>query len=99
MSYQDQLTCMSALMETFDSIGYTGVGQQGLARCMAAFEAGDKERAIHEYRQTIGDAPNFASAITDLDTESFSPELAGKYGFQLIGVMTSMFFLMDGAPE
>src|SRR6266540_4008190 len=62
MRYQDQINSMKACSEMFDSIGYAGRGRQGLARCIAAFEADDRERAIREYRQTIGDAPNFASA-------------------------------------
>ena len=68
MPYQDHIMAMKACIEMFDSIGYAGLGRQGLARCVAAFEAGDKGRAIEEFRHTIGDAPNFASAMTDLDT-------------------------------
>ena len=90
---------MKALSNTFDSIGYTGIGRQGLARCIHAFEAGDEDRAIREYRQTIGASPNFASALTDLDTDSFSAELAGKYASQLLGVMMGMSLLMNGDPK
>jgi hypothetical protein len=50
MSYETQIGWMKALAETFDSIGSTGIGCQGLARCIAAFEAGDKDKAIPEYR-------------------------------------------------
>ena len=50
MRYQDQINTMKACVEIFDSIGYAGTGRHGLARCIAAFEAGDKDRAISEYR-------------------------------------------------
>ena len=80
----------------FHSIGYAGRGQQGLARCIAAFEADNKERAIMEYRQAIGDAPNFASAMTDLDTDKFSPEIHEQYFNRVLGVMFSMTLLMNG---
>ncbi len=86
---------MQALAETFDSIGYTGVGRQALARCIAAFKAGDKEKAIAEYRSTIGAAANFASALTDLDERTFYTT-DGKRFSQMLGVMVSMSMLMNG---
>jgi hypothetical protein len=99
MRYQNQIDCMKALAATFDEIGYVGTGRQGLTRCIAAFEAGDKDSAIREYRKTIGAAPNFASALTDLNTDKLSTELQNKYGSQLIGIMVTMSLLMNGAPK
>jgi hypothetical protein len=96
MRYQDQINVMRSYVEMFDSIGYVGTGRQGLARCIAAFEAGDKDRAIAEYCQTIGDAPNFASALTDLDTDKFSPEIHEEYFNRVFGVMFGMTLLMNG---
>jgi len=96
MRYQDQINSMKACSEMFDSIGYAGRGRQGLARCIAAFEADDRERAIREYRQTIGDAPNFASAMTDLDTDKLPPEIHEQYFSRVLGVMFGMTLLMNG---
>lgn len=96
MHYQDQINTMKACVEMFDSIGYAGTGRQGLARCIAAFEAEDKERAIAEYRQTIGEAANFASAMTDLDTDKFAPEIHEQYFNRVLGVMFGMTLLMNG---
>jgi len=79
MSYEDQIHSMKACVEMFDSIGYSGVGRQSLARCISAFEAGDKKKAIREFRRTIGKAPNFASAMTDLDTDSFPPKVHEQF--------------------
>jgi hypothetical protein len=76
MRYQAQIGAMKACIEWFDSIGYSGIGRQGLKRCIVAFEVEDKDRAISEYRRTIGEAPNFASAMTDLDTDSFPVDRA-----------------------
>ena len=96
MRYQDQINSMKACSEMFHSIGYAGRGQQGLARCIAAFEADDKERAIMEYRQTIGDAPNFASAMTDLDEDKLPPDIHEQYFSRVLGVMFGMTLLMNG---
>jgi len=96
MRYQDQINSMKACSEMFHAIGYDGRGQQGLARCIAAFEADDKKRAIIEYRQTIGDAENFASAMTDLDTDKLSPEIHEQYFNRVLGVMFGMTLLMNG---
>ena len=96
MDHQDQVNSMKRCVEIFDSIGYAGTGRHGLARCIAAFEAGDKDRAITEYRQTIGEAPNFASAMTDLDTDKFSPEIHEQYFNHVLGVMFGMTLLMNG---
>jgi len=87
---------MKACVETFDSIGYSGIGRQGLPRCITAFEAEDKDRAIAEYRKTIGEAPNFASAMTDLDTDEFSSEIHEQYFSPVLGVMFGMTLLMNG---
>jgi hypothetical protein len=95
MSYETQIEAMKALAETFDSIGYAGVGRQGLARCIAAFEAADKDKALAEYRRTIGAAPNFASALTDLDERAFYTT-DGKRFSQMLGVMVTMSMLMNG---
>jgi hypothetical protein len=96
MLYEDQINCMKACNEMFDSIGYTGSGRKGLERCIAAFEAGDKAKAIREFRRTIGKAPNFASAMTDLDTDKFSPEIHEQYFNRVLGVMFGMTLLMNG---
>jgi hypothetical protein len=96
MRYQDQVNSMRACTEMFRSIGYAGRGHKGLARCIEAFEADDKERAIMEYRQTIGDAANFASAMTDLDTDKFSPEVHEQHFSHVLGVMFGMTLLMNG---
>ena len=96
MRYQDQVNSMRACSEMFRSIGYAGRGQQGLARCIEAFEADDEERAIMEYRRTIGDAANFASAMTDLDTDKFSPEIHEQYFNRVLAVMFGMTLLMNG---
>lgn len=96
MGYQDHIDCMKALADTFDSIGYAGIGRQGGGRCIAAFEAGDKDRAIMEYRKAIGAAANFGSALTDLETEAFSTEIQGKYLSQMLAVMFGMSLLMKG---
>jgi hypothetical protein len=87
---------MKACIEMFDSIGYAGLGRQGLARCVAAFEAGDKGRAIEEFRHTIGDAPNFASAMTDLDTNKLTSEVSENYFNRVMAVMFGMSLLMGG---
>ena len=87
---------MKACVGMFDAIGYAGVGRQGLVRCIAAFETADKDRAIAEFRQTIGDAPNFASAMTDLDTDRFSPEIHAQYFNRVLAVMFGMALLMNG---
>jgi hypothetical protein len=94
MSYETQIGWMKALVETFDSIRYAGVGRQGLARCIDAFEAGDKDKALVEYRRTTGAAPNFASALTDLDESFYTTD--EKLFYQMLGVMTSMSMLMNG---
>ena|SRR5258707_758009 len=96
MRYQDQINSMKACSEMFHSIGYAGRGQQGLARCIAAFEADDKERAIREYRQTIGDAPNLDSAMTDLDEAKLPPEIHQQYFSRVLAVMFGMTLLMNG---
>ena len=96
MRYQDQINSMKACTEMFDSIGYAGTGRQGLARCIAAFEAEDKNTAIREYRRTIGEAPNFASAMTDLDTDKFAPEIHEQYSSRVLGVKFGMTLLMNG---
>ena len=96
MSYEKQISWMKALAETFDSVGYSGVGRQGLTRCISAFEAGDGERAIIEYRRTIGEAPNFAAAMIDLDTDQFSTKTLEDYNSRLMGVMFGMSLLMNG---
>ena len=96
MRYEDQVNVMKGCVQMFDSIGYAGTGRQGLARCIAAFEAGDKDREIAEFRLTIGDAPNFASAMTDLDTDKFSPEIHEQYFNRVLGVMFGMTLLMNG---
>jgi hypothetical protein len=96
MRYQDQINSMKACVEMFDSMGYAGRGRQGLARCIAAFEADEEDRAIVEYRRTIGDAPNFASAMTDLDEDTFSPEVHEQYFARVLGVMFGMTLLMNG---
>jgi hypothetical protein len=96
MRYQDQINTMKACVEMFDSIGYKGIGRQGLARCIVAFEAEDKGRAIAEYRQTIGEAANFASAMTDLDTDKFAPEKHEQYFNRVLEVMFRMALLMNG---
>ena len=96
MGYQEQINSMRMCVEMFDSIGYSGTARHGLARCIAAFEAGDEDIAIAEYRQTIGEAPNFASAMTDLDTDKFSPEIHEKYFNRVLGVMFGMAILMNG---
>jgi hypothetical protein len=97
MRYQDQVNAMKACVEMFDWIGYAGTRREGLVRCIAAFEAGDKDRAITEYRQTIGDAPNFASAIRDeLNTDRFSLEIHEQHFKRVLGVMFGMTLLMDG---
>jgi hypothetical protein len=96
MRYQDQLSSMKACVTWLDSIGYTGSGRQGLARCIAAFEEGDPERAIAEYRHTIGDAPNFASAMTDLEDGNFSSELSEQHFNRVMAVMYGMCLLMGG---
>ena len=94
--YCDQLKTMKACAEIFDSIGYAGHGRQGLARCIAVFEAEDKDGAIMEYRQTIGEAPNFASAMTDLDENKLPPEVHEEYFSRVLGVMFGMTLLMNG---
>ncbi len=96
MRYQDQINSMKACSEMFHSIGYAGRGQQGLVRCIAAFEADDKERAIMEYRHTIGDAPNFATAMTDLDEDRLPPDIHEQYFSRVLGVMFGMTLLMNG---
>ena len=96
MRYQAQINSMKSCVEMFDSIGYAGTGRHGLARCIAAFEAGDKDRAITEYRQTIGEAPNFASAMSDLETNKFSPDTHEQYFNRVMGVMFGMSILMNG---
>ena len=96
MSYQDQLSSMKVCVGWFDSIGYEGIGRQGLARCIAAFEQGDADRAIAEYRHMIGDAPNFASTMTDLDDRNFSPEVSEQYFNRVMAVMYGMCLLMAG---
>lgn len=87
---------MKRCVEMFDSIGYDGIGRQGLARCIGAFEAEDKEKAIKEYCQTIGEAPNFASAMTDLDKRKFSPETREQFFNRVLAVMFGMTLLMNG---
>jgi len=86
---------MKALAGTFDSIGYAGIGRQGLARCIDAFEAGDRDKAVAEYRRIIGLAPNFASALTDLDEHSFYTADEKRF-LQMLGVMVTMGMLMNG---
>jgi len=44
MLYKGHIKVIKAFSEMFDSIGCSGIGRQGLARCIAAFEAGDKRR-------------------------------------------------------
>ena len=80
----------------FDSIGYAGRGRQGLSRCIAALEAEDKDAAVREYRQTIGEAANFASAMTDLDEGKLPPEVHGQYFSRVLAVMFGMSLLMNG---
>ena len=87
---------MKLLAGTFDSIGYVGIGRQALTRCIAAFEAEDKERAITEFRQTVGRAPNFASALTDLDADKLPTEVQGRIFTQMLGVMMGMELLTEG---
>ena len=96
MDYQGQLNSMKSCVAWFDSIGYSGTGRQGLARCIAAFEGGDPDRAIAEYRSVVGAAPNFASAIADLDKGKFSPELSEQYFNHMMTVMLRMSLLMGG---
>jgi hypothetical protein len=96
MRYQDQVNSMRACSEMFRSIGYAGRGQQRLARCIEAFEADENERAIMEYRQIIGEAANFASAMTDLDTDKFLPEVHEQYFNRVLAVMFGMALLMNG---
>ena len=96
MPYEKQVSWMKALVEMFESIGYVGTPRLGLARCIAAFEANDKKRAIREFRRIVGKADNFACAITDLDEESLSPEIREKYTELLFGVMFGMSLLMGG---
>ena len=96
MDYQGQLSSMKLCVTWFDSIGYTGVGRRGLARCVSAFEACDADKAIAEYRHLIGDAPNFASAMTDLDDTKFSSELSEQYFNRVMAVMFGMCLLMGG---
>jgi len=99
MQYEDHIACLRAFSDTLASIGYGGIGRRGLALCIAAFEAGDKDRAILEYRQTIGDAPNFASVLTDIDPDSLSSEVLDRYNRQLFAVMLGMSLLMKGEPK
>jgi len=94
--YQTQIGAMKACIEWFDSIAYFGIGRQGLERCIVAFEADDKDRAISEYRRTIGEAPNFASAMIDLDTDSFAVDRAEEYFNRVMGGMGTMCLLMGG---
>jgi hypothetical protein len=96
MRYQTQIGAMKACIEWFDSIDYSGIGRQGLERCVFAFEAEDKDRAISEYRRAIGEAPNFASAMTDLDTDSFSVDRAEQYFNRVMAVMGTMCLIMGG---
>jgi len=95
MSYETQIGWMKGLADSFDSIGYTGIGRQGLGRCIAALEAGDKDNALQEYRLTIGAAPNFISALTDLDKPNFYTA-DGKHFSQMLAVMVTMSMLMNG---
>jgi hypothetical protein len=90
---------MKSCVEMFDSIGYAGTGRHGLARCIAAFEAGDKDKAITEYRQIIGESPNFASVVSDINTEKFSTEMHKQYFNRVMGVMFGMSILMNGNPK
>jgi hypothetical protein len=99
MSDEAQINCMKACVDWFDSIGYAGVGRQGLVRCIAAFQAGDSGEAIAQYRQMIAEAPNFASVLTDLDSDSFTPELYEQYFNHIMTVMFSMSFLMGGKAK
>ncbi len=100
MSYETQILWMEKLAETFDAIGYVGVGRQCLTKCIAAFKAGDETAALWEYRKTIGSAPNFVSALTDLETDKFykaeTMEKSSERSCQMLGVMTVMSFLMGG---
>jgi len=96
MRCEAQINSMKACVEMFDSIGYVGIGRQGLTRCISEFEAEDNDTAIAVFRQTIGEAPNFASAMTDLDTDKFSPEMHTQYFNHVLGVMVTMALLMDG---
>jgi hypothetical protein len=90
---------MKACCDWFDSISYVGIGRQGLARCITAFEVADKDKAIEEYRGIIGEAPNFASALTDLETDRFSPDNYEHYFNRVLGVMVSMSLLMGGGAK
>jgi hypothetical protein len=96
MRYENQTSAMNACIELFDSIGYSGVGRQGLERCIAAFEAGDETRAIDEYRRIIGDAAIFASALTDLNEDNLSNERAAQYFNRVLAVMVTMSLIMRG---
>jgi hypothetical protein len=96
MAYEKQIGAMRVLAATFDSIDYVGVGRQGLARCIAAFEIGDKEKALAEYRKTIGEAGNFAEALTDLDTKLLTKDGDFSYFNQVLAVMVIMALLMNG---
>ena len=96
MRYQNQITAMRTCIEWFDSVGYAGIGRDGLLCCIAAFEAGDKDRAICEYRRIIGDATNFASAMTDLDTNGLTIEQAEQHFNRMMAVMGTMCMLMGG---
>lgn len=44
----------------------------------------------------IGDAPNFASTMTDLDDRNFSPEVSEQYFNRVMAVMYGMCLLMGG---
>ena len=96
MPYQNQKNAMRTCIEWFDSIGYAGIGRDGLLRCIIAFEAGDKDQAICEYRRTIGDAANFATALSDLDTNGFSNDQLGQHACRVMAVMFGMSLLMGG---
>ena len=96
MSYEAQMNNMKSCAEFFHSIGYSGVGSQGIARCITAFEAGDGERAIREYQHTIGEAANFASAMTDLDRDKLPPEDMERDFNRVMGVMVTMALIMGG---
>jgi hypothetical protein len=87
---------MKACVEWFDSISYAGAGREGLIRCISAFETRGKEAAVAEYRRVIGDHPNFASALTDLNTDKMSPKESELYFNRVMSVMFGMTLIMNG---
>lgn len=99
MRHQKIIACMKSLAETFDSIGYAGIGRESIARSIRAFEAEENDVGIKEYRQLVGAAPNLASALTDLDQRKLRTEVQSKVSSQLLAVMLSVDLLMNNVSE